>query len=181
MNDPPCSRLAIMTVLAVVLIRSAVWAQVLGEEAEMERLQNKADEAIENGDHDGAALNMGKAALMASQLAKKQSDKTKAHWLYGAENLFRAQEQAYRAQALFERAGGQVPASSGVCGSLQLAKQHLDKSMNLLLDAAYTTLRSQRLQAAAFEWVKTIEGLNTDFQCRWFEGGINNEAIQNRR
>ncbi|HJU05851.1 MAG TPA: hypothetical protein VJ692_11940 [Nitrospiraceae bacterium] len=131
----------------------------------MNRLQVKAEEAIANGDADGAAMNMGKAALMASQLAKREQDKAKAFWLHGAENLFRAQEHAYRAQALFDRAGGQVPASSGVCGSMSLAKQHLDKAMNLLLDAAYITPSTQRLQASAFEWVKTLDGLNTDFQC----------------
>jgi hypothetical protein len=153
-----------MTVM-MVLASGVTNAQVIGDEAEMERLHAKADEAIANGDADGAAMNMGKAALMAAQLAKRQDDKAKAHWYQGVEALFRAQEHAYRAQALFERAGGQVPASTGVCGSIRLAKQHLDKSMTLLLDAGYTPPRTHNYQAAAFQWVKTLDGLNADFQC----------------
>jgi hypothetical protein len=140
----------------------AVFAQVMGEEAEMDRLQNRAEEAIANGDPDGAAMNMGKAALMASQLAKRR-DAAQSQFLHGAEALFRAQEQAYRALALFQRAGGQPPASSGVCGSMRLAKEHLDKSIALLVDAAP---RDGRLQSSAAEWIKTVDGMNADFQCR---------------
>ena len=141
----------------------AVFAQVMGEEAEMDRLQTRADESIANGDPDGAAMNIGKAALMASQLAKRGANAGQSQWFHGAEALFRAQEQAYRALALFQRAGGQPPASSGVCGSMRLAKEHLDKSVALLVDAAP---RDGRLQSSATEWIKTLEGLNADFQCR---------------
>lgn len=141
-------------------------AQVIGEEAEMERLQNRAEEAIANGDPDGAAMNMGKAALMASQLAKKQEDQTKVQWYHGAEALFRAQEQAYRALALFQRAGGQPPASSGVCSTMRLAKEYLDKSLSLLVDASPASARSQHFQNTASDWMKTLEGMNADFQCQ---------------
>ena len=141
----------------------AVFAQVMGEEAEMDRLKTRADESMANGDPDGAAMNMGKAALMASQLAKRQANAGQSQWLRGAEALFRAQEQAYRALALFQRAGGQPPASSGVCGSMRLAKEHLDKSVTLLVDAAP---RDGHLQSSAAEWIKTLEGMNADFQCR---------------
>lgn len=157
-------------ILAVTLswiISTAAIAQVIGDDAEMERLRAKAEEAIENGDSDGAAMNMGKAALMAVQLAKKPENSSQAQWYRGAESLFRAQEQAYRAQALFERAGGQTPASSGVCGSMRLAKQHLDKSVSLLVDAAASAdHRSKQLEATAVGWGKTLEGMNADFQCQ---------------
>ena len=46
-------------------------------------------------------MNIGKAALMASQLARRQKDVGRAQWYRGAESLFRAQEHSYRAQALF--------------------------------------------------------------------------------
>jgi hypothetical protein len=141
-------------------------AQIIGEEAEMERLQAKAEEAIANGDADGAAMNMGKAALMAAHLAKQQEVLAEAQWFLGVEALFRAQEQAYRAQALFERAGGQVPASSGVCGSMSLAKQYLDKLRGLFADAVPSKARWQQLGTAASEWVKTVDGMNKDFQCQ---------------
>jgi hypothetical protein len=141
-------------------------AQVVGEEAEMDRLQAKAEEAIANGDSDGAAMNMGKAALMASQLTKTQEDSGKAQWYRGAEALFRAQEQGYRALALFERAGGQTPASSGVCGSLRLAKQYLDKALSLFVDSVPAAAKSSNLSGVATEWIQTLEGMNADFQCR---------------
>jgi hypothetical protein len=160
------SLVAIIAASVVALTGSTGLAQVIGEEAEMERLQGRAEEAIANGDADGASMNMGKAALMASQLAKKQDDQSKAQWYRGAEALFRSQEHGYRALALFERAGGQTPASSGVCGSMRLAKQHLDQSISLLVDAAPVDRRSKQLQTTATDWVKTLEGMNADFQCR---------------
>ena len=141
----------------------AVFAQGMGEEAEMDRLQNRAEDAIANGDPEGAAINMGKAALMASQLAKRHAKDGQSQWFHGAEALFRAQEQAYRALALFQRAGSQPPASSGVCGSMRLAKEHLETSVALLVDAAP---RDGRLQSSAAEWIKTVDGMNADFQCR---------------
>lgn len=152
-----------MLVVVFWYCAGAVFAQVMGEEAEMDRLQTRAEEAMANGDPDGAAMNMGKAALMASQLAKRQANAGQSQWFRGAEAFFRAQEQAYRALALFQRAGGQPPASSGVCGSMRLAKEHLDKSVALLVDAAP---RDGRLQSSAAEWMKTLEGMNADFQCR---------------
>ncbi|HEX3204046.1 MAG TPA: hypothetical protein VHQ67_04780 [Nitrospiraceae bacterium] len=159
------SRYALRLILVVLFwyCAGAVFAQVMGEEAEMARLQNRAEEAIANDDPDGAAMNMGKAALMASQLAKRQANSGQSQWLRGTEAFFRAQEQAYRALALFQRAGGQTPASSGVCGSMRLAKEHLDKSIALMVDAAP---RDGHIQAGTAEWIKTLEGMNADFQCR---------------
>ena len=40
-------------------------AQVTGDEPEMDRLRVKAEEAIGSDDPEGAAMNMGRAALMA--------------------------------------------------------------------------------------------------------------------
>ncbi|MEE8234745.1 MAG: hypothetical protein V3R11_00900, partial [Nitrospirales bacterium] len=53
---------------------SAVAAQLIGEEAELDRLQEKAEASMALGDLEGAALNIGKAALMASILAKKEPE-----------------------------------------------------------------------------------------------------------
>ncbi len=138
----------------------------------MERLQNRAEEAIANGDADGAAMSSGKAALMASQLAARQQNQAVIRFYRGAEALFRAQEHAYRALALFQRAGGQPPASSGVCGTMRLARHSLRDALELLADQGPASVESgraqqaRRLHAGAEEWGKTIEGLNGDFQCR---------------
>jgi len=157
---------------AVVGMASArVPAQTVGDEAEMERLQGRAEEAIANGDAEGAAMSSGKAALMAAQLAKRHSDSRASVLFQGAEALFRGQEQAYRALALFQRAGGQPPATSGVCSTIQLAKQYLNHSVRLLSEQGAATTdpnlaqRSTRLQATTAEWVKTVEGMIADFQC----------------
>ena len=116
-------------------------------------------------------MSSGKAALMAAQLAKRQPNSAASVLFQGTEALFRGQEQAYRALALFQRAGGQPPASSGVCSTIQLAKQHLDHSVRLLSGQAPATTdlnlaqRVTRLQAATTDWVKTVEGMIADFQC----------------
>jgi len=155
----------IMAALCVCVYGSTALGQVMSEEAELERLQNKAEEAIANEDAEAAAMNIGKAALMASQLARRQKDLGRAQWYRGAESLFRAQEHSYRAQALFVRAGGQLPASSGVCGSMSLAKQHLGKAVTLLVDADPGDGRLQNLHTIATDWLKTINGMTADFQC----------------
>lgn len=113
-----------LLVCALFLLPLPVLAQVRGDEAELARLRSKAEDAIANDDPDGAAMMMGRAALLASQLAKKHEG-FGAQVYRGNEALFRSQEHAYRAMALFRRAGGQVPASSGVCGSLALAQTSL--------------------------------------------------------
>ena len=81
--------------------------QATGEVGEMDRLEQKAEDAIANGDPEGAALSIGKAALMANLLAQKEDVTRQIRLLYqAADTLFRGQEQGYRALALFERAVG---------------------------------------------------------------------------
>ncbi|MEP7150844.1 MAG: hypothetical protein ABI856_03965 [Nitrospira sp.] len=101
-------------------------AQVMGEEAELDRLRTKAEEALGHEDAEGAAMSMGRAALMAAQLAKRQTDPVSKQVFKATEHLYRSQEHGYRAVALFRRAGGELPASAGVCGSLQLAQLELN-------------------------------------------------------
>ena len=147
-------------------------AQVVGPEAEMERLEQRAEEAIANEDPEGAAMSIGKAALMASELAKREQDSSRLTLLQAAERLFRGQEHAYRAVAMFERAGGQPPASSGVCGTLALAESQVTKSGHLLAadrpstPAPTSAQERDRLKALAADWALTIDELRTDFQCR---------------
>lgn len=161
-------RIAVATVL--LLIGPGIGpglAQVVGEEAELGRLQSKAEEAIGNDDADGAAMMMGRAALLAAQLAKKQPG-----WMAGLrtrqEALFRSQEHTYRAMALFRRAGGQLPASSGVCGSLSLARTSLGHAADLEMPApqdARLSNEAARLRTAADNWQQVIDALVTEYQC----------------
>ncbi|WP_455388015.1 hypothetical protein [Petrachloros mirabilis] len=145
-------------------------AQVMGDAAEMDRLQVKAEEAIGNDDPDGAAMVMGRAALMAKRLGLLNKDDSAAHRLYrGAESLFRSQEHGYRAMALFRRAGGQLPASSGVCGSLALAQGSVEHALSdLAQDSPPPTPLSERAKSwrdSANDWVIVVASMITDYQC----------------
>ena len=155
----------------LVIVHATALAQVMGPEAEMERLEIRAEEAMANGDPDGASMSIGKAALMASELAKREEGPSRVRRLRARERLFRAQEHAYRALALYERAGGQPPASSGVCGSLSLAAQQLEQSVTLLRagDPGSPSVGSgdagRDLKALADDWAFTIEDIRAEYQC----------------
>ncbi|MDP1946156.1 MAG: hypothetical protein Q8L77_01535 [Nitrospirota bacterium] len=154
-----------------MVVINMVAAQVIGNEAEMDRLQGKAEEAMANEDPESAAMNMGRAALMAKVLAKThQEDVSTVHLFHGAETLFRSQEHSYRAIALFRRAGGQLPASSGVCGSLSLAQQSLQQALTTLNDeknaAGPVAMKATQLRETATDWVTVIDSLIADYQCR---------------
>lgn len=146
------------------------WSQVVGDEAEMDRLKAKAEEAMANDDPEGAAVSVGRAALMAKQLAMKHKDAISVARVYqGAETLFRSQEHAYRAMALFRRAGGQLPASSGVCGSLALAQGNVHQATSLLgQDGTLTGPLAERaihLRATVEDWVTVIASMISEYQC----------------
>ncbi len=146
-------------------------AQVIGNEGEMDRLRVKAEEAIANEDPEGAAMNMGRAALMAKVLAKTHREDGSAVQLFeGAELLFRSQEHSYRAMALFRRAGGQLPASSGVCGSLSLALNSLQQSLATLKNEGPGSNplapKALQLRDAATDWETVIDSMIADYQCR---------------
>ena len=149
-----------------------VFSQVMGDEAELERLRVKAEDAMANEDADGAAMAMGRAALMALHLAKRHTDEPRGRIFLGAEHLFRSQEHGYRALALFRRAGEQLPASSGVCGSLRLAHTEAEHSLQTLTavlsagDADPQVIRQANdFRQATETWITVLGSMHTDFQC----------------
>lgn len=144
-------------------------AQVIGEKAEMDRLEIKAEEAIANGDPNGATLAIGRAALMASVLGKQENN-PQARLVYdGAEALYRTQENGYRALALFEQAGGQPPAPSGVCELLTLAEQYGVTATQKLAQASVVEEAlvdlHHHLIGKSREWIQILEDLQADFSC----------------
>lgn len=146
-------------------------AQVMGEKAEMDRLELKAEEAIANGDPSGATLAIGRAALMASILEKNERHPQNQLIYQAAEELFRTQENAYRALALFEQAGGQLPAPSGVCQLLSLSEQHGTNARGKLSPVTLETNSEaqelyDRLLDKHQDWIQIIEDLQADFSCR---------------
>ena len=64
----------ILAAALIVCIALSAQAQVMGEEAELDRLRAKAEDAMGNDDAEGAAMSMGRAALMAAQLSKRQAE-----------------------------------------------------------------------------------------------------------
>lgn len=146
------------------------WAQTIGDEAELERLRGKAEDAIASDDPEGAAMNMGRAALMAKRLGLLSRDNAASVRLYqGAESLFRSQEHGYRAMALFRRAGGQLPASSGVCGSLALAQGAVQHALSDLAQGsaqpASLVERAKRWRETADDWMTVVASMIADYQC----------------
>src|SRR5262245_16792905 len=76
------------------------WTQSIGDEAELERLRVKAEDAMASDDPEGAAMAMGRAAMMAKRLSLVNKNDGASPRLYqGAESLFRSQEHGYRAMA----------------------------------------------------------------------------------
>ncbi|BCA53977.1 conserved exported protein of unknown function [Nitrospira sp. KM1] len=162
--------LGIAVLITVIQSDRSSWGQVIGDVAELDRLRAKAEESIGNDDPDGAALNMGRAALMAKQLSKKfRDDAAKSQLYQAAEPLFRSQEHGYRAMALFRRAGDQLPASSGVCGSLSLAQTSVQQALSLLEpmsdNASPLVEPVKQLHATADDWVIVLASMITDYQC----------------
>jgi hypothetical protein len=164
-------RLAAALTLCSLLAVSSLDAQVMGDEAELARLRIKAEDAVAGDDPDGAAMNAGRAALMAAQLARKHEGFERG--LYKAtESLLRSQEHTYRAMALFRRAGNQLPASSGVCGSLAMAQSELTHTAASIeaLPAQTPTQRladeAKQVKASVEDWRTMIEATIADYQCR---------------
>lgn len=158
-----------MTLLVCVVLPSQ--AQVMGEEAELDRLRTKAEEAMGNEDAEGAAMSMGRAALMAAQLARRQSDPALKQTFKAAEHLYRSQEHGYRAVALFRRAGGELPASAGVCGSLQLGHLELAHAQAAMEQPDPTVSneasrsRVKPVQQAAEDWAIVLSSMGAEFHC----------------
>lgn len=158
-----------VSMLAVV----AGWgqAQVIGEEAELDRLRAKAEDAMGNDDAEGAAMNMGRAALMAAQLGKRHTEPAFRQVFKATEHLYRSQEHGYRGLALFRRAGGELPASAGVCGSLQLAQlelQHAQEALAASEPSDHATTAPPRLPAirqTTEDWTIVLSSMQGEFRC----------------
>ena len=164
----PCSGLA---VLALLLLASPGIAQVVGKLAEMDRQEQQAEDLAAQADPEGAALAIGKAAMMA-ELLTTESHKPAAGEIFQAASLFyRAQELGFRALALYERAGGTPPASAGVCQYFYQGHQKLADSKDLLKRIPPSGLpeeikgRHDLLLQKNKEWDNLFRGLHKDFAC----------------
>ena len=103
---------------------------------------------------------------MAALMAKQETRPGPQGHFKSLEALLRAQENVYRAIALFQQSGEQIPASSGVCGTLSLALTHQKKAETFLPSPLSKDPLFQNLSIDLDEWKETIEELQTDFRCR---------------
>jgi hypothetical protein len=145
-------------------------AQQTGEQAEMDRLEQQADDLAAQTDPEGAALAIGKAAMMADFLSQNAQDSHAAQEFESTAFLFRAQEHGLRALALFEQAGGTPPASGGICHYLIQGHKKLHRSKELLMhipamrQMEMPDRRERRLEKIV-EWKTLLRILHEDFEC----------------
>ena len=170
-NAVRCLRGLCLCMGSASMFLQPVLAQVTGDAAEMDRLRAKAEEAIGSDDPEGAAMNMGRAALMAKRLGQlNRKDPRTARLYQGAESLFRSQEHAYRAMALFRRAGGHLPASTGVCRSLELAQGSVNHALTDLEPESpppdSLTDHAKQWRESADDWAVVVASMIIDYQCR---------------
>jgi hypothetical protein len=136
----------------------------------MDRQEQQAEDLAAQADPEGAALAIGKAAMMA-ELLTTESQKPAAGEIFQAASLFyRAQELGFRALALYERAGGTPPASAGVCQYFYQGHQKLADSKELLemhpsVSQGEIRARREKLLQKNEEWKNLLLGLHKDFAC----------------
>jgi hypothetical protein len=136
----------------------------------MDRLEQQADDLAAQADPEGAALAIGKAAMMADILTTDSQAPAAGEIFQAASLLYRAQELGFRALALFERTGGTPPAPAGVCQFLFQGYQKLADSKDLLertpsVSPEEIKVRREKLLQKNEEWENLLLGLHQDFVC----------------
>lgn len=134
-------------------------AQLTGDQGELARLHAQAETSMAQGDPEGAAISIGKAALLASQLGKSRLSQPHPPYQRMAD-LFRTQEQVYRAIALFQRSGESIPASSGVCRLLTLGRRHAA----LAVENGHAP-PDEPLRDHIMEWLEIVQELQGEWEC----------------
>jgi len=131
----------------------------------LDMLQEQAERAMSQGDPSGAAITIGKAALLASQISRDFSDSTRGQVEKTLSSLYRTQEHTYRAIALFQQGGSYTPASYGVCqtvaqGIAQSAQSNALIDSHVIEETSMPTLNRQ-----VREWEETLQELEREFGC----------------
>ena len=88
-----------LLVLAVCVPSGTV--QATNADRELSRLQTQAEDSMAQGDPQGAAISIGRAALLASQLSKHKVPDTTQPPYHLMVDLFRTQTLFYLSQHVF--------------------------------------------------------------------------------
>ena len=169
LQNPKLNRSPLTFTLTLLLLVVAIPpdpGRTTDGEKELSRLQAQAEDAMAQGDPQGAANRIGRAALLASQLSKQEVPQTDQPPYRLMVDLFRTQEQVYRAMALFQQSGERTPVSSGICSLLSLGKQH---AIRALENNSLTTENSaihESLQQQIMEWLEIVQEFQQDWDCR---------------
>ena len=155
-----------VTWLVLVVFAPSGPAQATDAERELSRLQAQAEDAMAQGDPQGAAISIGRAALLASQLNKQEVPQTNQPPYRLMVNLFRTQEQVYRAIALFQQSGERIPVSSGICSLLSLGRQHATQALENRSATAADQAVHDQLHQQTLEWLEIVQELQQEWDCR---------------
>lgn len=158
----PCT----FTVLIIFLCVPSAAAQDTNADRELSRLQAQAEDSMAQGDSQGAAISIGRAALLASQLSKQQVSEPDQPPYRLMVDLFRTQEQVYRAMALFQQSGERTPVSSGICSLLSLGKHHADRALKDNPAAAEGQALAGPLRRQTTEWLEIVQDLQREWSCK---------------
>ena len=170
---PTSPRVACMiTLLAIVGSIPSAATQDTHAERELSRLQTQAEDAMAQGDPQGAAIRIGRAALLASQLDNGEVPQKDQPPYRRMVDLFRTQEQVYRALALFQQSGEQTPVSSGICSLLSLGRHHAGRAMENDSLEAVDQAAHDHLHQQTTEWLDIVEELQQEWNCRQQESRI---------
>ena len=154
-----------VTLLVLVVCIPSGQAQTTDAERDLSRLQAQAEESMAQGDSQGAANTIGRAALLAFQLSKQQVPQTDQPPYRLMVDLFRTQEQVYRAMALFQQSGERTPVSSGICSLLSLGKQHAERALENNSVTAADPAFHEPLQKQTMEWLEIVQELQQEWAC----------------
>lgn len=157
---------SVVALLVLIVCVLSVAAPATNAERELSRLQAQAEDAMAQGDPQGAAISIGRAALLASQLDKQQDPQTDHPSYRLMVDLFRTQEQVYRAIALFQQSGELTPVSSGICSLLSLGRQHAIRAAENNSITAGGQALDAPLHQQATEWLEIVQELQQDWDCR---------------
>ena len=152
-----------LLVLAVCVPSGTV--QATNADRELSRLQTQAEDSMAQGDSQGAANTIGRAALLASQLSKQQVPHTDQSPYRLMVDLFRTQEQVYRAMALFQQSGERTPVSSGICSLLSLGRQHAARALENNSATAEGQVLDEPLRRETTEWLEIVQELQQEWDC----------------
>lgn len=156
-----------VTFLALVVTAPSDQAQPATAERELSRLQAQAEDSMAQGDPQGAAISIGRAALLAThQLSKQPTPQTGQPPYRLMVDLFRTQEQAYRAIALFQQSGERTPVSSGICSLLSLGMHHAVRALKHNSATPGGQALDKPLHRQTTEWLEIIQELQQDWACR---------------